>query len=125
MQQTTTLSPKQMRAIDCLLSASTVVAAAECCGVNRTTLYRWLADDTFKREMDAAQRALVQTAARRLTNGLEKSVTTALDLAEKSEDEPTRLRAALAIPGMLRELTEHYELSDRIRKLEEAVETND
>ena len=72
-------------------------------------------------ELDAAQRALVATASRRLAHGLEKSVTTALNLAELSEDEAIRLRAALAIPTMLRDLREHGDILERIAVLELAV----
>jgi len=121
MAQTGTLSPKQTKAIDCLLSASNVTTAAECANVPRRTLYNWLADKTFSTELEKAQRQLISTAARRLAYGLDKAVTTALDLAEKSEDEAVRLRAALAIPGMLRNLREHYELSERIDHLEELM----
>lgn len=124
MAQTATLSAKQMRAIDCLLAASSVVAAAECCKVNRSTLYRWMADDVFKSALDAAQRALVATATRRLANGLEKSVTTALYLAESSEDESVRLRAAIAIPAMLQSLGEHFDMAERIAALEPALLSN-
>ena len=121
MAHNSTLTAKQTKAIDCLLSAVSVVAACECANVPRRTLYNWLAADDFKRELDAAQRALVSTAARRLSHGLEKSVTTALNLAELSEDEAIRLRAALAIPGMLRDLREHGDILERIAVLELAV----
>ena len=61
------------------------------------------------------------TASRRLAYGLEKSVTTALNLAELSEDEAIRLRAALAIPAMMRDLREHGDILERITALELAV----
>lgn len=121
MARSGTLSPKQSKAIDCLLSAPNVTAAADCANVPRRTLYNWLADEIFSAELEKAQRQLISTAARRLANGLDKSITTALDLAEKSEDEAVRLRAALAIPGMLRDLREHYELSERLDHLEQIM----
>lgn len=121
MARSGTLSPKQSKAIDCLLSAPNVTAAADCANVPRRTLYNWLADEIFSAELEKAQRQLISTAARRLAYGLDKSITTALDLAEKSEDEAVRLRAALAIPGMLRDLREHYELSERIDRLEQTM----
>ena len=124
MARTSTLSTKQTKAIDCLLSAANVTAACECANVPRRTIYNWLSDETFKRELDAAQRVLISTAARRLAYGLEKSVTTALNLAEASEDEAVRLRAALAIPGMLRDLREHFDLSERIAVLEQTIGAN-
>lgn len=124
MARNGTLSAKQTKAIDCLLSAANVTAAAECANVPRRTLYNWLSDDDFRHELEAAQRVLISTAARRLAYGLDKSVTTTLHLAESSEDENVRLRAALAIPQMLRDLREHYELSERIDRLEATIGAN-
>lgn len=124
MAKTGTLSAKQIAAIDCLLSAANVTAAAECANMPKRTLYNWLSDDDFKRELDAAQRVLISTAARRLAYGLDKSVTTTLHLAESSEDESIRLRAALAVPSMLRDLREHFDLSERIAALEQTIEAN-
>ena len=121
MAHNSTLSTKQTKAIDCLLSAPNVTAACECANVPRRTIYNWLADDTFKTALDSAQRALISTAARRLAHGLERAVTTALNLAEASEDEAIRLRAALAIPTMLRDLREHGDILERIAVLELAV----
>lgn len=122
MARSGTLSPKKTKAIDCLLSAPNVTAAADCANVPRRTLYNWLADELFSAELEKAQRQRISTAARRLANGLDKAVTTALALAETSEDEAVRLRAALAIPGMMRELREHYDLSERIDRLEQTMQ---
>ena len=121
MAQNGAVSAKQIKAIDCLLASPSVTAAVECANVPRRTLYNWLADEDFKRELDAAQRALVATAARRLAHGLEKTITTVLSLAESSEDEAIRLRAALAVPTMLRELHEQGDLADRLAMLEDAM----
>ena len=121
MAKTGTLSKKQTDFIGLLLESPSVAEACRRANVALRTGYNWLANDDFKRELDAAQRALVSTAARRLSHGLEKSVTTALNLAELSEDEAIRLRAALAIPTMLRDLREHGDILERIAVLELAV----
>ena len=124
MAQTGTLSKKQTDFIEHLLQSPSTIEACRRASVPKRTAYNWLAADDFKRELDAAQRALVATAARRLAYGLEKSVTTALTLAEVSEDEAVRLRAALAIPTMLRDLREHFDLSERIAVLEQTIGAN-
>ena len=121
MAKTGTLTKKQIDFIELLLQSPSTIEACRRASVPKRTAYNWLSDETFKRELDAAQRALVSTAARRLSHGLEKSVTTALNLAEASEDEAIRLRAALAIPGMLRDLREHGDILERIAVLELAV----
>ena len=40
------LSPKKIRALEALLTASSVTDAAKMAGVDRTTLHRWLSDDS-------------------------------------------------------------------------------
>ena len=124
MAKTGVLSTKQLAAIDCLLASPSVATAATCANVPLRTIYHWLKDDTFKTALDSAQRQLVSTATRRLAYGLEKSVGTALHLAESSEDESVRLRAAIAVVAMLKDLGEHFELSERIAALENALTSN-
>ena len=125
MAKTGTLTKKQIDFIELLLQSPSTIEACRRASVPKRTAYNWLADDTFKASLDFAQRQLVSTAARRLAYGLEKSVTTALHLAELSEDEAIRLRAALAIPGMLRNLREHGDILERVTALELAVSVND
>ena len=121
MAKTGTLTQKQIAFIEHLLQAPSVAEACRCANVPKRTAYNWLADDDFKAKLDAAQRALVSTAARRLAYGLEKSVGAVLHLAELSEDEAVRLRAAIAVPGMLKDLREHFDLAERIAALEQAI----
>ena len=121
MAKTGVLSTKQLAAIDCLLASPSVATAATCANVPLRTIYNWLKDDTFKTALDSAQRQLVSTATRRLAYGLEKSVTTTLHLVVMSEDEPTRLKAAIAVIAMLRDLGEHFDVAQRLAALEAMI----
>ena len=57
MQQNATLSEKELSeiqeiAIPHLVSSKSVSEAAKLVGVNRTTIYRWMDDPTFREEYD-------------------------------------------------------------------------
>lgn len=110
------------RAIACLLSEQTVIAAAKCAGVHRNTLFTYLADPEFKTALHAAQADAVRLASARLAGALEKSVTTVIRLAESATDEPTRLRAAMAVPALLADLRNMGDIDARIAALEMAIE---
>jgi hypothetical protein len=53
------ISPKQERLIEALLSGKTIVDAADACGIAEQTAHRWLKDATFQQAYnDARQRLL-------------------------------------------------------------------
>jgi hypothetical protein len=112
------VSAKQGKGIECLLTQPTIKAAADCAGVTRQTMHNWLNDDRFKAALDTAQREALQAATRRLASMLDRSVSEVERLIEAGEDEPVRLRAALSVPSMLRDLREHDEFEERLTALE-------
>jgi hypothetical protein len=70
MQQLATLepdslSPKQQRAIFALLNEPTIEDAAKQVGIQRTTLWRWLQDESFRSFYMQARRLAVQRAIAR------------------------------------------------------------
>ena len=56
------LSKKQVLAIPHLVSAKSVSETAELIGVNRTTIYRWMDDPTFREEYDRQRDAIASFA---------------------------------------------------------------
>ena len=56
------LSERQVTAIPHLVSAKSVSETAELVGVNRTTIYRWLDDPTFRDEYDRQRDAVANFA---------------------------------------------------------------
>ena len=54
MAQTGMLSKKQTDFMEHLLQSPSVAEACRCANVPKRTAYNWLADDDFKRELDAA-----------------------------------------------------------------------
>lgn len=55
-QEKTELTPKQLKAIECLLTGATITDAAEKASVGYTTLRRWLSEDEdFKTTFESAK----------------------------------------------------------------------
>lgn len=98
------VTPKQRRAIEALVIGSSVTAAAKAAGVSRQTVHTWMRQVGFAEALDLAEAEVRRTAVRRLTAALEKSVTAIMRLIDEAEDESVRLRAALAVAPMLRDL---------------------
>jgi transposase-like protein len=98
------VTPKQRRAIEALVIGSSIVAAAKAAGVTRQTVHTWMRQAGFAEALEAAEAEVRRTAVRRLTAALEKSVTAIMRLIDEAEDEAVRLRAALAVAPMLRDL---------------------
>lgn len=100
------LTPKQLRAVEAIARADTISDAATACGVHRCTLHKWLTLPEFAAALEETQREARARAVRRLSAALDRAAQTVISLAETSEDEAIRLRAAIAVPAMLREVLE-------------------
>lgn len=71
------LSRNQAKALQALLTCSTIAEAAECCGLTERTLYNYLADDTFKAELRRRQDEILSSTTAALT-GLSQEAVKAL-----------------------------------------------
>ena len=87
------LSERQVLAIPHLVSAKSASETAELIGVNRTTIYRWMDDPTFRDEYDR-QRDAVATFAR---DGMRTLMLKALSVqAERFDSDDPKERARVA-----------------------------
>ena len=100
------LSVRQLRAVTAIAESDSISAAADTCGVNRATLHRWMQVPEFRGALDEIQAGQRARAVRRLSSALDRAAQHVIDLADHAEDESVRLRAAMAVPQMLRELLE-------------------
>jgi len=114
------LTARHARAIDALMNRRDTKAAAQTAGVSYATIPRWLALPDFIAALNSARVEATRQATRRLAGALDKSVTSVVYLAELAEDEAVRLRSAMAVATMLRELSEHGDFEECISALEAA-----
>jgi len=112
------LTGRQLAAIARLMAGDNVTRAAEASGVPRRTLTRWLTEDLFSRALEAAQTAAIADSVRHLAGALSEASAAVIRLARESEDEAIRLRAALAVVSMYRELRDAGDMEARLAALE-------
>lgn len=113
------LTPLQRKTIETLMTTGNVTAAAAAAGVNRGTVYRWMADDVFVSELRSAEQLAVEGLSRSLA-GLGDLASSALrDALAPGQKITVRLRAAEIVTDRLLKIRELVELEQRIKTLEE------
>jgi transposase-like protein len=114
-----TLTARQQKGIDALLSAASVSAAAAQSGIGRRTLYRWIREcPEFVAALRDAEGLAVDQAARMLAGAGGQAVHRLVALADGAEREAVQLRAADAILARLLQLRELVALEARLAALE-------
>jgi len=95
MTRTDELSTNQRRAIDALLNNSKIEDAANACDLTTRTIYRYLADASFRDALHDAQDRITSATAARLVGGAGDALTV-LERVMSDPDETgaTRVRAA-------------------------------
>lgn len=90
------ITPKQLKAIDALLTSRTVSDAALAAGVALRTLQRWIGeDDTFQAALTAAQDQVIDAAGRRLL-ALQDTAIDTLSAVLLAEDTPAGVKVRAA-----------------------------
>lgn len=119
MTENATLTPRQLRAVNALLTHPTVAAAAGVLGVAPSTIYRWLGENAFRAALAQAEGEAVAAAGRRLAALAE----TALDelaraMVDPMTPAPTRVRAAEVVLNNLLKYREIVQFENRLDALE-------
>ena len=119
----TGLTPKQEAAIAALVGSPSIAKAADLCGVNERTIYRWLREPAFARAFREARRqsfghaiSLAQHYSPMALNNLAKIA------GDPSAGHAARVSASLGILKVARESIELDELVGRVEALEAAAE---
>jgi transposase-like protein len=115
------VTPKLRLAIASLVATGNVREAAKAAGVAPKTLYFWLSQTAFKRELRASEELALESFSRALVS-LAELTTKALRDGLQDESMTVRLRAAgMVLDGVLR-VRELLTLEQRVSKLEGAHE---
>lgn len=117
-----TLTGQQRQAIEQLVALGNISQAAEAVGVSRTTMNRWLKNETFKQALNEAETDALAELRRSLLAMREKAAGAISDVID-DDDAPAwaRLRAAdIAIKRLL-QIGDQVSIEDRLSKLEEQV----
>ena len=113
------LTDRQLAALPYLVASPTQSDGARLAEIGRTTLYRWMADDDFRRELEDLRAQASERAYVELRGLMLKGVVT---LAEAMEDPDAqiRLRAARAALHIGLKAVDLKDLQQRIDRLDDA-----
>jgi len=114
------LTPRQLNALPELASSRTVEEASERSGVGRTTFYRWLRNPAFALELQFYQQEVMEASRAKLANHMMRAVDVLGELLQ-SKNDSIRRQAARDILTVVLHLEKHFEVVQRIEKVEEAV----
>lgn len=129
MTQKTTNEPvltaKKLKAIEALLSYDTVDKACKGCGVDRSTMYRYLREPEFDKELKKAKRQLVSRAILRLQQACGDASRALAEICRDKKAPPSaRVSAAREILSSTMKAIETEELEDRLKVLEDRLLVN-
>ena len=116
----TPLTDKQLKTLPHLVTAPSLSEAAKRADVGRTTLYRWIEDDEFRREHERQRNEAVDLAHIEL-KGLMLKATQVVGEAMDDANPFLRLRAAQIALSVGLKAIEVKELQHRIELLEDAL----
>jgi hypothetical protein len=118
------LTPRQQKVIGALLTEPTLEAAAQCAGVCRATLWRWLQDERFSKAYHQVRRESVRQAVARLQQASSEAVDTLRDVMQCATAHPAaKVSAAKAVLEFSLKAIELEDLALRIEQLETLLQS--
>jgi AcrR family transcriptional regulator len=116
------LTSRQAKALEALISETSVQGAADAAGVSRATLYRWLREETFAAALREARARIFES----LLTDLHAIGRLAIDalrevLEDKKANPSTRVKASLGALSVIIRAREIIETEERLRELEEQL----
>jgi DNA-binding transcriptional MerR regulator len=116
------LTNKQQRAIESLLTAPTIKAAAEIAGVHERTLRKWLQDGTFKAAFTEARHEVFDRTITRIQATADRAID-AIDtvLSDASSKPGLKLRAASIVLKLVVDLRGD-DIGERMAELERLMQ---
>jgi transposase-like protein len=114
------LNNRQIKAIPVFIGCDSMEDAARQIGITKGTLYQWLKQDEFIKEVQIARKKLLDKAMNKLTNVSMKAVNTLEKLLD-AESEAVRRAAANDILGHALKHRELSEIEDRLESVEKIV----
>lgn len=126
MKQTDTpekfLTGKKLKALDALISHDSIDQACKACGISRATMYRYLKEPLFEKELKAAKRQLINRAILRLQQTCGDAARTLGEICkDKEATAASRVSAAKEILSNALKALELEDIETRLKALEEKI----
>jgi ACT domain-containing protein len=114
------LSGKKLKALEALIACDTIDEACKVVGITRSTMYRYLKDPLFDKELKAAKRQLINRAILRLQQTCGDATRALAEICRDKKAPPSsRVSAAKEILSSALKSIELEEIEERIKNLEQ------
>ncbi|MHC4573352.1 MAG: phBC6A51 family helix-turn-helix protein [Planctomycetota bacterium] len=113
----TRLTDRQIKAIPFLVTSATYTEGCKKARINKTTLYKWLREPVFKKELDRQRDLVAAEAFGLLSQALTKAVENLVELIGNKDVRVRRLACKDLIEFFLRH-KENEELAERMAAIE-------
>jgi len=120
--ETNSLTRKQREAIPHLIGARSLEAGRKKAKLSKSTLYKWLQDETFKADLDRQREAIISEALDRLKASIGKAVEVLTGLMDAPEKN-IKIRACERVLEFFLKAKEIEEIEARLSELEKSVDT--
>lgn len=120
MQEEGKLTNRQLLAISHIINSASIEEASCKAKVSRSTLYKWLKDETFKAELKRQRDEVVNDALDRLKGAIAKAVEELIKLTDAQREEVRRLACNDIITHTLKTL-EIEDIEQRLEKVERII----
>jgi len=119
------LTGKKLKALEALISHDSIDQACNACGISRATLYRYLKEPLFDKELKAAKRQLINRAILRLQQSCSDAARTLSEICkDKEATAASRVSAAKEILSSALKAVELEDIETRLSTLEERMNFN-
>lgn len=117
------LTPKQHRFLTAMLEEQSIDAAAKTARITRATAYKYLDDDEFRKELQAARRTIIDGISNRLRKLGTKAIETLKDNLTDAEATPaTKNSTAKIILEFIYRSHELENVTERLDEMERLLE---
>lgn len=114
------LTGKKLKAVEALIACDTIDEACTVCGVTRSTIYRYLKEPLFEKELKTAKRQLINRAILRLQQTCGDATRALAEICRDKKAPPSsRVSAAKEILSSALKSIELEEFEDRLKRLED------
>ena len=114
------LTTRQTVAMPYIAATPSITEAAKAAGIDRTTLYRWMKDYSFRVELERVRKGAVDLAYAELRGLALKSVTAIAELLEDPDPRVRNMAARTALYNVAR-AEEVHQLRNRFDVLDRAI----
>lgn len=111
----------QHKAIGALLTERTLAEAAAKTKVSRSTIYDWLKQDTFKRELTKQRQKMNDLAIQKIRDSVIEAVDVLVKLMKKEDSGYIQLLAARTIIDYNLKIKEIDDVEGRLKKIERVI----